>query len=136
MYNTSIAVEMMAGAGTQVLSSFEQIDYFMEKTSDIPNVGLCYDTCHVFGAGMDLLETLYRYQNHIKVIHLNGSKAGAGTHLDRHASIQNSAINTALLDAVVLTAIEILPEVPIILETPGDVILSDFEHLKALVKKK
>ncbi len=133
MYNTSIAVEIMAGAGTQVMSDFDQIDYLLREVSDLNNVGLCYDTCHVFGAGMNLFETFVKYIDNIKVIHLNGSKAGFGSHVDRHASVRKSQIPTDSLVKIAEASVNQLPSVPIVLETPHDVLLSDLDFIKSSI---
>lgn len=135
VYNTKIAVEMMAGAGTQMLSTFAQIDYFLDKMTDYPMVGLCYDTCHVFGAGMDLFETLYRYKDKINVAHLNGSKAMFGTRVDRHASIRNSQIPLDLISSIAMNIDYMLPDTPMILETPESEQLLDLYYLLDLFNK-
>lgn len=130
MYNTSIGVEIMAGAGTQLLSTTDQINYFLYRNHDLPNVGLCLDTCHVFAAGMDMFQVMDRYLKYIKVIHLNGSKAGFGSKVDRHASVQGSEIPSVSIVKIAQKAAEQLPDVPMILETPSSSLLQDFEYIK------
>lgn len=126
-HGTNVAVETMAGSGTQMMCTYDQIDYLLSSCSDISNVSLCFDTCHVFAAGMNLVEAYTRYKDRVSVIHLNGSEAGRGSFVDRHASIRRSCISNSELAEF----IQLIPSnVPVILETPSSVVLEDIKWLK------
>lgn len=121
-----IAIEFMAGAGTQVLCTPEQVEYLMVLCYDVPNIGCCFDTCHVCGAGQSLVPTFNRLKQYISVVHLNGSAAIFGSHVDRHASIENSVGPDNLIEFY-----KTLPkDLPVILEVPGDYLLHDYFLLK------
>ena len=134
--NTSIALEFMSGAGTQIFSDPGQIEYIMSQFEDIPNLSICYDTCHVFAAGYDIKECYEFLSKYISVLHLNNSSALKGTHVDRHASITKGYIPTNILLDVVDLHLDSNKDYPIILETPGANLLSDFMFVNDFVNKK
>lgn len=125
---TKLAVEMMAGAGTQMLSNYPQCAVFYEHIKEKPNVGFCLDTCHVFGAGMNFVKLYEAYTNKVFVVHLNNSYAGFGTHVDRHSSVFSGQIDSSEL----VQFFQSCSSVPVILETPANVQLSDYYTLKEI----
>ena len=107
-----ILLETTAGQGTAIGSRFEEIAYILEKTRKRHFLGVCFDTCHVFAAGYDIRG--YRgYENvlkkfegiigldKLKVIHLNDSKTGLGSKVDRHASIGEGKLGLQIFHAFV-----------------------------------
>lgn len=93
-----ILLETMAGQGTTLGSSFEEIAHILRMVENKDLLGVCFDTAHVFISGYDI-RTLSRYENimnkfddlvgisQIKAFHFNDSKTGLGSHADRHACI-------------------------------------------------
>lgn len=125
--NTIILLETMAGQGTSLCWNFEQIATVIRKSTHKKRLGVCLDTCHAFVAGYDFTskasyEKFWQdFDNHIgieklKVIHINDSKKGCGSRVDRHEHIGKGALG--------LKPFELLfndPrffDVPKILETP------------------
>jgi len=95
---TIIALEIMAGQGSALCSSFEQISTVIQGSHHKSKLGVCFDTCHAFAAGYDMT-TKKQYDKmwedfdatigleKLKVIHINDSKKGLGSHVDRHEHI-------------------------------------------------
>lgn len=93
-----IVLETTAGQGTNLGYRFEQIATLVEKSSQPDELMVCYDTCHAFAAGYDI-STLEAYEKtfsefgriiglkKLAVIHLNDSKKGLGSRVDRHEHI-------------------------------------------------
>lgn len=96
--NTIILLENMAGQGTNVGHTFEQLGYIIKKIENHKQIGVCFDTCHAFAAGYDF-RTLKTYEalwkkvsktvglRKIKAIHVNDSKRELGSRVDRHENI-------------------------------------------------
>lgn len=125
-----ILLETTAGQGTHLGRSFDELAGIIDLVEDKTRVGVCLDTCHVFAAGYDIrdestfLATIAAFDDiigldRLKVVHLNDSKKGLGSHVDRHAAIGEGEIG---LNAFALVLNEPrLAAVPGILETPkGD----------------
>lgn len=129
MGRTRIAIEFMAGAGTQMLCIPEQIEYLMVICSEVPNLCITFDTCHVFGAGYDLDKTFERLKQYIGVVHLNNSDCAFGTHKDRHASITAGKILTEDLLDIYAKTLVLDRNVPVILETPSATLLQDLHFI-------
>ncbi len=107
-----ILLETTAGQGTAVGSRFEEIAYILEKAREKHFLGVCFDTCHVFAAGYDIRgyrgyeKVLKKFDaviglGKLKVIHLNDSKTGLGSKVDRHASIGEGKLGLQIFHAVV-----------------------------------
>ena len=87
-----ILLETMAGKGTEVGRSFEEIESIISKISQKENIGVCLDTCHINDAGYDLndfdkvLDSFDKIigLDKLKCIHVNDSKNIMGSHKDRH----------------------------------------------------
>ncbi len=101
--NTIICLETMAGQGTNLGSSFEQLAALLEKAGPSDRLGICFDTCHVFAAGYDIRtpeayrETMSEFDrivglDKIKCFHFNDSKFELGQNKDRHAHIGDGYI--------------------------------------------
>lgn len=124
---TTVLLETMAGKGTEVGRSFEELARIIELVELDAHVGVCLDTCHVWDAGYDLvhdldgvLEDFDRVVgvNRLRAVHLNDSKNERGSHKDRHARIGEGLIGFEALSAV--TRHSVLRGLPFILETPNE----------------
>lgn len=136
-------IENTAGQGSNLGFSFAQIARIIAGVEDKSRVGVCIDTCHAFAAGYDLsTEMGYRFTfdefddvigaEYLKAIHLNDSKKGCGSHVDRHETLGNGAIGKAFFERFMKD--ERFDDMPIILETPDPTIWSrEIEWLRSLV---
>lgn len=110
-YNTRILLETMAGQGTVLGSSFEEIAFIL-KNLEAPNLfGVCFDTAHVFISGydirgyegykmiMDEFDEIIGLDK-IKVIHLNDSKTDLGSRNDRHECIGKGKLGLQVFHAI------------------------------------
>ncbi|MBK8049348.1 MAG: deoxyribonuclease IV [Anaerolineales bacterium] len=104
--DTITCLELMAGQGSTLGRSLEQLRAIIDQVDDAHRVGVCLDTCHAFAAGYEL-RTADGYTSFVadvnrilgpatvKVWHLNDSKGGLGSHLDRHTHIGEGEIGVA-----------------------------------------
>ena len=119
-----IALETMAGKGSEMGRTFDQIQYMIENTKYASLLGVCLDTCHIHDAGYDLThfdEILEEFDQKIGldrllVVHVNDSKNERGAHKDRHENIGYGHIGFETLNQIVNHPK--LKDVPKILETP------------------
>lgn len=124
---TTVLLETMAGKGTEVGRSFEELAAIIERAELSDHVGVCLDTCHVWDAGYDIagdldgvLETFDRTVglDRLKAVHLNDSLNPCGARKDRHACIGEGHIGFEALSAV--TRHPALRGLPFFLETPNE----------------
>ena len=122
-----ILLENMAGQKNSVGSSFEDISKILDEIGDRKKVNVCFDTCHAYAAGYDLASpkavenTLKLFDEiigikRLKLVHLNDSKGGLGSRLDRHEFIGKGFIGKRGFKAIVNHPK--LKKLPMILETP------------------
>ena len=119
-----ILLETMAGKGTEVGRSFEEIEGIVSKISQKENIGVCLDTCHINDAGYDLNDfdkVLDLFDkviglDKLKCIHVNDSKNIMGSHKDRHENIGLGHIGFDNLINIIYN--KRLDNIPKILETP------------------
>lgn len=123
-HDVTVLLETMAGKGTEVGSSLEEIKRIIDLVDDKTHIGVCLDTCHLNDAGYDMSqfdEFLDQFDSLIGVdkigcIHVNDSKNPIGAHKDRHENIGFGTIGfDSLLDVIYNKRVE---DVPKILETP------------------
>lgn len=122
--DVKILLETMAGKGTEVGASFEQIKQIIDGIKNQNNIGVCLDTCHISDAGYDMNkfdEILQQFDKIIGLdkllcIHVNDSKNPIGAHKDRHENIGFGYIGFDNLINVIYN--EKIKDVPKILETP------------------
>jgi deoxyribonuclease-4 len=126
---TAILLETTAGQGSTLGWRFEQIARMIGDCGGHPRLGACFDTCHVFAAGYDLRsddgyeETIREFDrivglDRLKAFHLNDSKQGLGSRVDRHEHIGRGKIGrTAFRRLVTDPRFERIPKV---LETPKE----------------
>ena len=123
-YDTIICLETMAGKGTEVGKSFEEIKTIIDGVNKKTNIGVCMDTCHIHDAGYDLddfdnvLDEFDRVVglSYLKVMHINDSKNERGSHKDRHENIGFGCIGFDRLIGVIYN--KRLEGIPMILGTP------------------
>ncbi|ASA19558.1 deoxyribonuclease IV [Paenibacillus donghaensis] len=120
-----IALETMAGKGTEIGRSFEEIASIIDKVEFNQRLSVCLDTCHIHDAGYDIVNDLDGVLQEfdrliglerLGVIHLNDSKNPAGASKDRHTPIGSGWIGFDTINKVVHH--EALAGLPFILETP------------------
>ncbi|ADE71538.1 MULTISPECIES: deoxyribonuclease IV [Priestia] len=120
-----IALETMAGKGTECGRSFEEIAQIIDGVTHNEKLSVCFDTCHVHDAGYDIVQDFDGVLNEfdktvgiqrIKVLHINDSKNVCGARKDRHENIGFGEIGFGALNYIVHHPA--FTEVPKILETP------------------
>ena len=125
--SVTILLETMAGKGSEVGRSFEELKEIMDRVSCKEKLGVCFDTCHVWDGGYDIVnhldEVLSEFDRLIGLdklcaVHLNDSMNACGSHKDRHQKIGEGCIGAEGLRAVVTHPL--LQGKPFILETPND----------------
>ena len=124
---TTVLIETMAGQGSEIGGTFEQVSEILRRVNLSDTVGVCLDTCHIFAAGYDIVNdldgVLERFDRHIgldrlKALHINDSLFPLGSHKDRHAPIGAGFIG---LDALLaLVHHPVLTKLPMVLETPQE----------------
>ncbi len=124
---TTVLLETMAGKGSEVGRSFEELKEIFDRTELSEKLGVCLDTCHVWDAGYDIVGDLDGILtefdkaiglNRLKAIHLNDSLNDRGSHKDRHARIGEGHIGWEAFTRIINHPA--LRELPFILETPND----------------
>lgn len=122
-----ILLENVAGQGTNVGYTFEQLKEIRDLCKEKKRIGICLDTCHVFAAGYPIntekgyKETIKKFEKtlgirSLKAIHLNDSKDGLGEKKDRHANIGKGKIPLSTFRLIMNDPK--LKNIPKILETP------------------
>ena len=123
-YQGKIALETMAGKGSEVGTTFDQLKYIIDHCDYPEKLGICLDTCHIHDAGYDLsnfdaildeFDRVLGLEN-LLAVHLNDSKNVKGAHKDRHANLGHGEIGFDILNGVAHN--ERIKDVPKILETP------------------
>ncbi|HOJ45332.1 MAG TPA: deoxyribonuclease IV [Bacilli bacterium] len=122
--NVKIALETMAGKGSEVGRTFEQIRYFIDHCKYPERLGVCMDTCHINDAGYDVHDVdgvLNEFDrivglDKLLVLHVNDSKNVKGAQKDRHENLGYGEIGFLTLNRYVHHPR--LAHVPKILETP------------------
>ena len=124
---TTVLLETMAGKGTEVGRSFEEIREIIDKVELKDHIGVCLDTCHVFDAGYDIVNDLDGVLDEfdrvigldrLKAIHLNDSKNICGSHKDRHEKIGEGNIGLEAIKKIINHSK--LRHLPFFLETPNE----------------
>lgn len=127
-------IENTAGQGSNLGFSFDQIARIIAGVNDKSRVGVCIDTCHTFAAGYDIAvdegyEAMWEEfdrtigQDYLSGMHINDSKKGVGSHVDRHESLGKGAIGARLFELIMNDPRT--DNIPLILETPDDTIWAD-----------
>lgn len=125
--HTTVLLETMAGKGSEVGRSFEELAAILDKVQLKDKMGVCLDTCHIFDAGYDIVNSLDEVLTsfdkligleRLKAIHLNDSLNMLGSRKDRHACIGAGNIGLEALTAVINHPA--LKNLPFYLETPNE----------------
>lgn len=124
---TPVLLETMAGKGTEVGRSFQELRQIIDRVELREKMGVCLDTCHIFDGGYDIvgdldgvLEEFDRIigLERLRAVHLNDSKNPLGSHKDRHACLDEGEIGIRTLSRVINHPA--LKDVPFLLETPNE----------------
>ncbi len=125
---TTVLLETMAGKGSEVGSRFEEIKRIIDAVELNDKLGVCFDTCHVYDAGYDIVQNLGGVLeefdrviglSRLKAVHLNDSKNPFASHKDRHEKIGEGSLGVEALAGVINHPA--LRDLPFFLETPNDI---------------
>lgn len=136
-YKTQLLLETTAGQGSNLGYQFEQLAEIIGMVKENDRLGICVDSCHIFAAGYDIRsgavyeETFQLFDSiiglsKIKAFHLNDSKKGLASKVDRHEHIGEGAIGLEAFRLIVND--DRFHGLPMLLETPG----GDAEYEKNL----
>ncbi len=137
--NTMILLETMAGKGTEIGSTFQEIRAIIDRVKYDELVGVCLDTCHIYSAGYDIVNDLdgvleeFDYiigLDRLKAIHLNDSMMEYNSRKDRHAKIGEGTIGLEAIRNIINHPK--LKDLPFYLETPNE--LAGYEYEIKLLK--
>ena len=138
---TTVLLETMAGKGSEVGGSFEELRAILDRVTLSDRMGVCLDTCHVHDAGYDIAHdldgVLTRFDkavglDRIRAVHINDSKNPLGARKDRHEKIGLGYIGTeAILRVMTHPA---LRDRPFYLETPNE--LEGYAREIAMLKEQ
>lgn len=138
---TTVLLETMAGKGTEIGRTFEELAQIIDGVRVKNKIGVCLDTCHIFDAGYDIVNDLDGVieefdqiigLDKLKAIHINDSKNPLGSHKDRHEKIGEGYIG---LDTIVnIINHPKLKHLPFYLETPNE--LEGYQKEIELLKSK
>lgn len=120
-------IENTAGQGSNLGFTFEQLAHIIDRIEDKSRVGVCIDSCHAFAAGYDLstkegYDNTWRAfestigMNYLSAMHINDSKKGLGSKVDRHESMGAGAIGLTFFKLLMNDSR--MDNIPLILETP------------------
>lgn len=124
---TTVLLETMAGKGTEVGRSFEEIKAIIDKVHLKSKIGVCLDTCHISDSGYDLVNNfdgvLEEFDKvigleYLKALHINDSKNEMDSKKDRHEKIGEGYLGLDVFKNIVNHPY--LKTLPMILETPND----------------
>lgn len=142
--NTTVLLETMAGKGTEVGRSFEELADIIERVERKDRIGVCLDTCHVYDGGYDIVNDLDGVLDsfdkvigleRLKAVHLNDDKNPMGSQKDRHEKIGKGTIGLEAFERIINHLA--LRDLPFYLETPNDLAgyKEEIKILKALRKE-
>ncbi|MDE8227378.1 deoxyribonuclease IV [Erysipelothrix rhusiopathiae] len=141
---TIVLLETMAGKGTEVGRTFEEIAAIIEKVNVKEKIGVCWDTCHIYDAGYDIVNDLDGVIEHfdevvgldkLHAIHINDSKNPFKSHKDRHEKIGQGSIGLETFEKIINHPK--LRHLPFYLETPqddNDGYKAEIELLRSILK--
>lgn len=124
---TPVLLETMAGKGSEVGRTFQELRAIIDKTEQKERLGVCLDTCHVYDGGYDILQdldgVLAEFDSvvgleRLRAIHLNDSKNPIASHKDRHEKIGEGTLGLEGLTRVINHPK--LRDLPFYLETPNE----------------
>lgn len=124
---TTVLLETMAGKGSEVGKTFEELKAIIDRTELGDKLGVCLDTCHVNDGGYDVVNNLDGVieefdrvigLDRLKAVHLNDSKNPLGAHKDRHEKIGEGYIGIEAIERIINHPA--LRNLPFYLETPNE----------------
>ncbi len=124
---TTVLLETMAGKGTEVGRTFEELAAIIDRVELSDRLGVCLDTCHVHDGGYDIVNDLDGVLDEfdrvvgierLRAVHINDSKNPCGAHKDRHERIGDGFIGIEAFARIVRHPQ--LRDLPFILETPNE----------------
>ena len=124
---TTVLLETMAGKGTEVGRSFEELRAIIDKVELKDHIGVCLDTCHIYDAGYDIVNNLDGVLEEfdrvigigkLKAIHLNDSKNPFASHKDRHEKLGEGSLGIDTFAKIINHPM--LRHLPFYLETPNE----------------
>ena len=141
---TTVLLETMAGKGSEIGRSFEELRAIIDGVKLSEKMGVCLDTCHVYDAGYDIVNNIDGVIDEfdrivglerLKAIHLNDSKNPYESHKDRHETIGNGFLGLEALSKVINHPK--LKHLPFYLETPNELpgYAEEIKLLKSLYKE-
>ncbi|MBO4675679.1 MAG: deoxyribonuclease IV [Elusimicrobiaceae bacterium] len=141
--HTTVLLETMAGKGSEIGRTFDELKRILDGVKLSRLMGICLDTCHISDAGYSIArldDTLAEFDKQIglknlKAIHLNDSLNPQGAHKDRHAKIGEGTLGTQLLANVINHPA--LKHLPFCLETPNELdgYAAEIKLLRSLYKE-
>lgn len=137
--NTIVLLETMAGKGSEIGRSFEEIKQIIDGVKLNSKLGVCLDTCHVYDAGYDILQNLDGVLDEfdkiigldrLKAIHINDTKNPFESHKDRHEKIGEGYLGNNAFENIINNPRT--KDLPFYLETPNE--LDGYEKEIAYLK--
>ena len=125
---TTVLLETMAGKGSEIGRSFEELKEILDGVELDNKMGVCMDTCHIYDAGYDIVNDLDGVLNEfdriigldrLKAIHMNDSKNPFESHKDRHEKIGDGSIGFDTMAKIINHPK--LQGIPVLLETPNEI---------------
>ena len=139
--HTTVLLETMAGKGSEVGGSFQELREIIDRVDLKEKLGVCLDTCHVWDGGYDIVDDLDGVLeefdrivglSRLKAIHINDSKNPFASHKDRHEKIGKGCIGLEAFRRIVTH--EALKGRPFYLETPNE--LDGYQAEIALLREQ
>lgn len=142
----TLVIENTAGQGTNLGYKWEHLAHIIDKVEDKERIGVCLDTCHLFGAGYDIrtVETYTKTMeefarivgfSYLKGMHLNDSKPDLGQRVDRHHSLGEGKIGLDAFSYIMND--ERMNDIPLILETiDSSIWAEEISLLRNMIKDK
>lgn len=127
--HTTVLLETMAGKGSEIGRSFEELQAIIERVECKDKIGVCFDTCHTWDSGYDLAQDMDGVLacfdrviglERLHAVHFNDSKNERGSHKDRHEKLGMGCIGEEAMKRIALHPA--LQGRPFILETPNDAV--------------
>jgi len=137
---TTVLLETMAGKGSEVGRSFEELRAIIDRVELSEKMGVCLDTCHIWDGGYDIVEHLDDVVEEfdrviglgrLKAIHINDSMNPCGAHKDRHQKIGEGYIGAEAFGRIINHPA--FQGLPFYLETPNE--LEGYQAEIAMLKK-
>lgn len=126
---TTVLLETMAGKGSEIGRSFEELRAIIDKVELSDHLGVCLDTCHVYDGGYDIVQDLEGVLkefddvlglSRLKALHINDSKNPFASHKDRHEKLGEGSLGVECFRQIANHPV--LSGLPMLLETPNELL--------------